>query len=325
MILVTGGAGYIGSNCTKLLLDRGEEVIILDNLSTGYKELIDPRAKFIEGDVGDKTLVNQILDQGEVEGIFHFAGSLSVEESTRLPALYYRNNVLNSLNLVECAIEFNVPHLIFSSTSAVYGDEVENPVRESMTCSPESPYGKSKKAVEWIIQDLAKAHQDKISFALLRYFNVAGASEDGRLGQYKSQALLKVMSEVATGQRKELEIYGDDYDTVDGTCVRDYIHVVDLCRAHLWAFDYLKKGGRSDFFNLGYGKGFSVKEMAVAYEKAIDQPIPKKIGPRRPGDMVAVYSNTDKIEKSFEVDWNFNDVEKICQSAFEFEKKFVLK
>ena len=267
-VLVTGGAGYIGSHMALELLDAGEDVAVLDNLSTGVRWAVPKQAALFEGDVGDRQLVRRIVDEHQVDAIIHFAASVVVPESVAYPLGYYLNNTVKSHALIEAAIQAKVRHFIFSSTAAVYGMPGDQPVREDASLAPMSPYGSSKMMTELILADAARAHG--LTFTVLRYFNVAGADVKGRSGQSTPRAthLLKVACETALGKRSHMEVFGTDYPTPDGTCVRDYIHITDLTRAHMAALGHLRGGGSSAIYNCGYGRGFSVLEVIDAVRRA---------------------------------------------------------
>jgi UDP-glucose 4-epimerase len=253
-VLVTGGAGYIGSHMVLELLEANEDVIVLDNLSTGFRWAVAPEAGFVEGDVCDHNLVRRLLLKNDIDAVLHFAGSIVVPESVSDPLGYYLNNTCKSRTLIATAVETQVPHFIFSSTAAVYGMPEENPVGEDAALAPISPYGSSKLMTEIMLRDASHAHP--LRYVALRYFNVAGADPEGRSGQSTPNAthLIKVAVETALGQRSHLEVFGTDYPTPDGTCIRDYIHVRDLVAAHLYALAHLREGGASEVLNCGYGK-----------------------------------------------------------------------
>src|SRR5574337_1278306 len=242
-VLVTGGAGYIGSHMAYELVDAGEKVVVLDNLSTGRRASVPPQAELIVGDFGDEALVRDLLKSRKIESIIHFASKIVVPESVADPLAYYQNNTASARSLLACAVEAGVKHFIFSSTAAVYGEPEHNPVTEDESLKPVSPYGRSKLMVEWMLEDVSRAHD--LRYVALRYFNVAGADPKGRTGQSTPNAthLIKVACEVALGRRAKLDIFGADYPTPDGTCIRDYIHVGDLARAHSAALAYLRGGG----------------------------------------------------------------------------------
>lgn len=309
-VLVTGGSGYIGSHtCVQLLL-QGHEVIILDNLCNSKRSVLPiierlggKSATFVEGDIRNEALMTEILHDHAIEAVIHFAGLKAVGESVAKPLEYYDNNVTGTLKLVSAMRAAGVKNFIFSSSATVYGDQPKIPYVESFpTGTPQSPYGKSKLMVEQILTDLQKA-QPEWSIALLRYFNPVGAHESGLLGEDPKGIpanLTPYVAKVAVGELKEVQVYGDDYDTPDGTGVRDYIHVVDLAKGHVAVIDHIDKEGVF-VYNLGTGHGYSVLEVIKAYEKAAGHPIPYAIKPRRPGDIAACYADASKAEK--ELGW----------------------
>ena len=319
-ILITGGAGYIGSHIVSLLGETGEDIIILDNLSTGKKENI-LFGKLIIGDLQDQSLLDKVFTENNIEAVMHFAGSIVVPESVENPIYYYNNNTVNSLNLIKTCIKFKTKKFIFSSTAAVYGMTESGLASEKTPTNPINPYGRSKLMTEWMLEDISHAHD--FSYVALRYFNVAGASKTGKIGQSTPKAthLLKTAAEVATNKRASMAIFGTDYNTPDGTCIRDYIHVDDLAQAHLDALSYLKSGGQSQILNCGYGYGFSVKEVINSVEKYIDHKLNVEIGPRRAGDAVTIISIADKIKKILGWVPKYNDLDYIVKSAVEWEKK----
>ncbi|MCB0342153.1 MAG: UDP-glucose 4-epimerase GalE [Bdellovibrionales bacterium] len=321
-ILVTGGAGYIGSHVAHLANKKGYELVIVDDLSTGHKRATPPNAVFVEGNVGDRELMEKVFRNERPEAVMHFAAHIEVEESVHNPLKYYQNNTVNTLKLLETCIKHQVHRFIFSSTAAVYGTPQSLPVDETSLVAPINPYGHSKAMSEQILKDLASS-ESAFRYVALRYFNVAGASGNGHIGQSYPNAthLIKVTAEVATGQRQSLKVFGTDYDTVDGTCVRDYIHVDDIAQAHLDALDYLKNGGASDVFNCGYGHGTSVKEVIQAFENSTGVKIPFENAPRRAGDSEALYSNNEKIKTVLGWRPQFDDLNYICKTAFDWESK----
>ena len=296
-VLVTGGAGYIGSHMVLRLIDAGEDVIVLDNLVTGFDWAVDGRARLVVGNAGDADLVAGILAKNAVESIIHFAGSVVVPESVTDPLKYYRNNTAVSRSLLEAAVTGGVKHFIFSSTAAVYGMTGLDPVSEEVPLNPMSPYGKSKLMTEMMLADVAAAHS--ITYGVLRYFNVAGADPGGRVGQSTSGAthLIKVAAQAALGQRDKVGIFGTDYPTRDGTGIRDYIHVSDLAEAHALLLGYLRKGGASTTMNCGYGQGFSVREVIRTVREVTGADFVAEELPRRPGDPASVVARADKVRQ----------------------------
>lgn len=322
-ILVTGGAGYIGSHMVIELLDAGEQVVVIDNLSTGFRQAVPEEATLIVGDIGDQSMVDEIIATHQVDAIIHFAGSVVVPDSIVDPLGYYHNNTIRSRSLLESAVVNAVPHFIFSSTAAVYGIPEDNPVLESAPLNPISPYGASKLMTEWMLRDVAKVHE--IEYVALRYFNVAGADPKGRVGQSTARAthLIKVASQVAIGDRSHLDIYGRNYDTPDGTCVRDYIHVTDLVKAHLRALAYLRAGGESSVFNCGYGHGMSVLEVIDAVERAIGGKIEVNSAKRRAGDPPMLVAGADRIRQILGWSPEHGDIDQIVTSALEWERRLM--
>ncbi|MEN5082088.1 UDP-glucose 4-epimerase GalE [Bosea sp. TWI1241] len=296
-ILVSGGAGYIGSHMVLELLDRGERVVVLDDLSTGAWWAVPPQAVFVQGDMGDQALVERVIAENGVTAIAHFAARIVVPDSVADPLGYYLNNTVKTRALLESAVRGGVRHMIFSSTAAVYGEPSVSPVPEDLALAPINPYGRSKLMSEWMLADVARAHG--LSYVALRYFNVAGADPRGRSGQSSATAthLIKVASQAALGERAGLEIFGDDYPTPDGTCVRDYIHVTDLARAHLAALDHLRAGGETLTLNCGYGRGYSVKEVVEVVKAVSGVDFPVKLSPRRPGDPASLIAGADRIRE----------------------------
>ena len=296
-ILVSGGAGYIGSHMVLELLDRGERVVVLDDLSTGAWWAVPPQAVFVQGDMGDQALVERVIAEHGVTAIAHFAARIVVPDSVADPLGYYLNNTVKTRALLESAVRGGVRHVIFSSTAAVYGEPSVSPVPEDLALAPINPYGRSKLMSEWMLADVARAHG--LSYVALRYFNVAGADPRGRSGQSSATAthLIKVASQAALGERAGLEIFGDDYPTPDGTCVRDYIHVTDLARAHLAALDHLRAGGETLTLNCGYGRGYSVKEVVEVVKAVSGVDFPVKLSPRRPGDPASLVAGADRIRE----------------------------
>jgi len=320
-ILVTGGAGYIGSHMVLELLDAGERVVVLDNLSTGLERLVAKPARLIEGDIGDEHLVRLILKRHSIEAVVHFAGSIVVPESVANPLLYYHNNTAKSRALIAAAVAAGVRNFIFSSTAAVYGNPEQTPVPETAGLKPMSPYGTSKLMTELMLADTARAHDFR--YVALRYFNVAGADPAGRSGQSTPKAthLIKVASEAALGKRSHLDVFGTDYPTSDGTCVRDYIQVSDLAKAHMAALRYLRDGGTSDVFNCGYSKGYSVLEVVDAVKRVSGRDFEVRLSPRRPGDPASIVADSAKIRAMLGWTPEQDDLDRIVAQALGWEEK----
>jgi len=320
-VLVTGGAGYIGSHMVHELLGRGEQVVVLDNLTTGFRFLVPASVPFVVGSTGDRDLVARTLRQHKIDAVIHFAASIVVPDSVRDPLGYYRNNTLNTCNLIDVAIECGVKQFIFSSTAAVYGNAEHVPVREDEPTAPIAPYGTSKLMSEIMLHDAARAHG--LRFVVLRYFNVAGADPKGRTGQSTPQAthLIKVACEAALGKRAKLDVYGADYPTPDGTCQRDYIHVSDLVSAHSAALAHLRSGGASSTFNCGYGRGASVFEVISSVKRVSGVDFKVDIAPRRDGDPAALIANVERIHASLDWQPQFQDLDTIVTHALAWERK----
>ena len=319
-ILVTGGAGYIGSHMCWALDDAGEEIVVIDNLSTGFEWAIPPNAKFYRGDIEDNVLLAKIRAENEIEAIIHFAGSIIVPESLTAPLKYYRNNTANSRGLIEFAVEAGIKYFVFSSTAAVYGTpKSDEAVDESVVTSPESPYGMSKLMTEHMLKDTSYAHDFR--FTALRYFNVCGADPNGRTGQSTQGAthLIKVACEAALGKREKIEVFGTDYPTPDGTCIRDYIHVWDLVNAHLCALKRLRSGGKSLIANCGYGKGYSVLEVLDAVKKVSGNDFRVDFSPRRAGDAVRIIANSALIKKETGWEPKLDNLDLILRHALDWE------
>lgn len=322
-VLVTGGAGYIGSHMVLGLLDAGEDVVVFDNLSTGHRRLVDPRAIFVEGDLNAPDGINRCLDNHSVDAILHFAGSIIVPESVADPLQYYKNNTAASRNLIEAAVTHQVRHFIFSSTAAVYGSVGSDPVTEATTTQPESPYGTSKLMTEWMLRDVALAAP--LTYGVLRYFNVAGADPKGRSGHCSPNAthLIKVACKAALGQRDHIAVFGSDFDTADGTGVRDYIHVSDLVDAHALMLRYLREGGDSTVMNCGYGVGSSVREVIAVVKEVSGVDFDVQEAPRRPGDPAQVIADSTRLRSV--LDWRpqHNDLRVMVKSAYDWDLKMV--
>jgi UDP-glucose 4-epimerase len=318
-ILVTGGAGYIGSHMVLELVDAGEEVVVLDNLSTGFEWAVARSAELVVGDIGDAELVGRVLRERQVEAIIHFAGSIVVPESVSNPLMYYENNTVKSRGLIAAAVASGVKQFIFSSTAAVYGNPAENPVTETADLRPMSPYGWSKLMTEIMLRDTAAAHDFR--YVALRYFNVAGADPKGRSGQSTPKAthLIKVACETALGKRGHMEVFGTDYPTRDGTCIRDFIHVKDLARAHVAALTHLRAGGEANVFNCGYSKGYSVLEVLDAVKRVAGKNMDIRYSPRRPGDPAAIVAASSKIRDQLGWVPEHDDLDRIVAQALAWE------
>jgi UDP-glucose 4-epimerase len=319
-VLVTGGAGYIGSHTVWDLVDAGETVIVVDDLSTGFRWAIAPEVELVSGDIGDREFIGALIARHGVDEIIHFAGSVVVPDSVADPLGYYLNNTVKSRALIEAAIKGGVTRLVFSSTAAVYGMTGDEPLKEDAPLNPISPYGRSKLMTEMMLSDCATAHD--FSFAALRYFNVAGSDPKGRTGQATRGAthLIKVAAEAALGKRPGVEIFGTDYPTPDGTGVRDFIHVSDLARAHLAALAYLRAGGNSLIANCGYGHGFSVLQVLEAIERVGGTKLNVSDGPRRPGDPASVIADPALIRSSFDWVAEYDDLDFIVRTALSWEE-----
>ena len=319
-VLVVGGAGYIGSHQVKSLCDQQYQVIVLDNLNTGFAQAVDNRAKFIKGDVRDYALVKSILEQGKITAVFHFAALSLVGESCEKPLDYYNNNVLGMEILLAAMRDAQVKKIIFSSTAATYGKHDIMPITEEYATKPENPYGETKLAMEKMMHWVDKAHG--IKSVALRYFNVAGASACGNIGECHNPEthLIPIVLQVALGKKASIAIYGNDYNTPDGTCIRDYVHVSDLVDAHILALEYLNAHDRSEIFNVGYGKGFSVQEVIEVARKVTGHAIPSILHPRRAGDPDALIAANGKICKVLAWKPQFNNIEYIIKSAYDFHK-----
>ncbi|WP_428427421.1 UDP-glucose 4-epimerase GalE [Pararhizobium sp.] len=325
-VLVTGGGGYIGSHMVWALLDAGEQVVVIDRLSTGFRWAIAPEARFYEGDIADTALMQQIFADNDIDSIIHFAGSIVVPESVADPLGYYENNTVKSRSLIASAVAAGIPYFVFSSTAAVYGTpDVLEPVTESVNLKPESPYGSSKLMTEIMLRDTAAAHA--FTYTALRYFNVAGADPKGRSGQSSALAthLIKVACATALGKRQSMSVFGTDYPTPDGTCVRDYIHVWDLVQAHLKALQRMRAGGGSLAANCGYGHGFSVLEVLDAVREVHGEDFPVTFSERRAGDPAMIVANPALAKQ--ELGWvpQYDDLNGIIRSALDWELHLMRK
>jgi UDP-glucose 4-epimerase len=314
-ILVVGGAGYIGSHMVKDLLDTGYGVITLDDLSTGHRELV-PGGEFIEGGLGDRVLLDNLFSTHPISAVMHFAAFSLVGESVENPLKYYRNNMAATAELLDSMICHNVKRFIFSSTAAVYGEPVEIPITEDHPCNPTNPYGASKIGVERMLKDCDSAYG--LKYISLRYFNASGADESGNIGErhHNETHLIPLILEVATGRRENIKIFGTNYPTPDGTCIRDYIHVSDLTRAHLLALDTLMSGGDSSVYNLGNNRGYSVREVIELARKVTGKPIPAIEADKRPGDPAVLIASSDKIKEALGWKPQYEDLETIIKTAW---------
>jgi UDP-glucose 4-epimerase len=320
-ILVTGGAGYIGSHMVYELSDAGEDVIVLDNLTTGFHWALPESARLVIGDIGDEHLLNALMQSTQINAIIHFAGSIVVPESVVDPLGYYLNNTVKSRALIAAAVTNGVKRFVFSSTAAVYGTPATNPVTETAPLQPMSPYGSSKLMTEIMLADTARAHDFR--YVALRYFNVTGADPAGRTGQSTKGAthLLKVACETALGKRGVIDVFGTDYPTPDGTCIRDYIHVKDLARAHVAALKYLERGGASEIFNCGYARGFSVLEVIDAVKRVSGRDFAVRLSERRLGDPTAIVADSTKLRSGLEWSPEYDDLDGIVSHALAWEDK----
>jgi UDP-glucose 4-epimerase len=321
-VLVTGGAGYIGSHTVYALLDRGDKVVVLDNLSTGVRSLVSEHAAFVRGDIADTALVKRLVSEYGVDAAVHFAGSIVVPDSIADPLGYYENNTVKSHALISALVDCGVKYFIFSSTAAVYAETAPQPLVETAIKVPISPYARSKLMTEWILEDVARAHDFRA--IVLRYFNVAGADPKGRTGQSTPKAthLIKRAARVALGREPYLNIFGTDYPTPDGTGVRDYIHVTDLANAHVLALEALRAGHPAAVYNCGYGQGFSVRQVVGGMESVLGKTLPVKEAPRRPGDPAALVSDPNRIKSTLGWKPVHNNLDGIIRSALEWERRF---
>ena len=319
-ILVVGGAGYIGSHMIKRFQDTDHQIEVLDNLSTGF-EVNTQNYKLHVCDLSNKDQVHQILKDNNYESIMHFASFINVGESYIYPKKYYDNNVINTLNLLDCMVDLKISNFIFSSTAAVYGEPSSTPIKEDQNIAPVNPYGNTKAIVEKILKDYDEAYG--LKYISLRYFNACGAHIDGTIGERHDPEthLIPLILQSASGRRKDLKVYGDDYDTKDGTCVRDYIHVMDLADAHLLSLEKLIKNQKSDIYNIGNNQGFSVKEIISMAEKVTQSKIPYEITSRRKGDPSELIADNKKISENLNWSANYSDLQTILETAWEWEKR----
>ena len=319
-VLVAGGAGYIGSHCVRQLQEAGHHPIVVDNLAYGHRGAVHEDVPFHKTDIGDSETLVEILRREEIEAVMHFAAFCYVGESVEKPLLYYRNNVVATLALLGAMQEAGVKKFIFSSTCATYGIPAELPITEEFPQIPINPYGNTKLAIEMALQDLAKA--GSLSFAAFRYFNAAGASEDGSIGEDHDPEthLIPLAIDAAMGLRPPLQVFGEDYDTPDGTCLRDYVHVDDLSRAHILALDKLDKPGTALCFNLGTGQPFSVKDVIETVSEVLKRPVPWEAAPRRPGDPPALYADSTKAKSELGWKVQYQSLRPIVETAWRWHQ-----
>ena len=320
-ILVCGGAGYIGSHAVHALVEKGEQVVIVDNLQTGHRGALNPAATFYEGDIRDAAVLDKIFTENKIEAVIHFAANSLVGESVEKPLLYFNNNVYGMQVLLEAMVRHGIDKIVFSSTAAVYGEPKRVPIHEDDETHPTNPYGETKLTMEKMMKWVSRANG--VRYVSLRYFNAAGALPDGSIGEDHATEthLIPLILQVPLGKRDHITVFGEDYPTPDGTCLRDYIHVVDLADAHVLALDYLRQGGESNIFNLGNGQGFSVKEMIAAAQKATGRSIKVEIGARRAGDPAQLIASSEKARTV--LGWNpqFTDVEQVISTAWTWHEK----
>lgn len=320
-VLVPGGAGYIGSHIVRELISRGEDVVVIDNLENGHKQAVHPKARFHEGDIRDREFLDRVLDEEkDIDAVIHFAANSLVGESMAKPLKYYDNNVNGTRILLEALRDHGIRNVVFSSTAATYGEPERVPILETDRTQPTNPYGETKLAMEKMFKWVDEA--DGIKYVSLRYFNACGADESGEIGEdhHPESHLIPLILQVPLGQREEISIFGDDYPTPDGTCIRDYIHVTDLADAHLKAVDYLRAGNDSNIFNLGNGVGFSVQEVVDTARQVTGHPIPAKIVPRRAGDPAQLIASSDKAREVLGWDPKHDSLEEIIASAWKWHQ-----
>lgn len=319
-ILVLGGAGYIGSHTVYELIDSGADVVIADNLQTGYIQAVHPKARFYKGDIRDKAFLDNLFKQEKVEAVIHFAANSLVGESMVEPLKYYDNNLCGTMVLLKSMVENGIDNIVFSSTAATYGEPESIPILETDKTEPTNTYGETKLSMEKMFKWVSKAHG--LRYVSLRYFNACGAHVSGQIGEAHNPEshLIPIILQVPNGQREAVSVFGDDYNTKDGTCVRDYIHVTDLAQAHILAVNYLKKGNESNIFNLGNGVGFTVNEVIETARKVTGHPIPAVIAPRRAGDPAILIASSEKAKKVLGWKPEHDSLEEIIASAWKWHK-----
>lgn len=319
-VLVLGGAGYIGSHTVYELIEDGHEVIVADNLQTGFKEAVHPEARFYNLDIRDRKALDDLFEKEKIDGVIHFAASSQVGESMKDPLKYYDNNLAGTINLLEAMVDHGVKNIVFSSTAATYGEPENIPILESDKTEPTNTYGETKLAMEKMMNWVDKAHD--LRYVALRYFNASGAHPSGKIGEAHNPEthLIPLILQVPNGQRETISIFGDDYPTKDGTCIRDYIHVLDLADAHVLALKYLLNGGKSDVFNLGNGVGFTVKEVIDQAREVTGHPIPARIVDRREGDPAQLIASSEKAKTILGWKPQYDDLETIITTAWNWHK-----
>lgn len=319
-ILVLGGAGYIGSHTVYELIDSGADVVIADNLQTGYIQAVHPKARFYKGDIRDKAFLDNLFKQEKIEAVIHFAANSLVGESMVEPLKYYDNNLCGTMVLLKSMVENGIDNIVFSSTAATYGEPESIPILETDKTEPTNTYGETKLSMEKMFKWVSKAHG--LRYVSLRYFNACGAHVSGEIGEAHNPEshLIPIILQVPNGQREAVSVFGDDYNTKDGTCIRDYIHVTDLAQAHILAVNYLKKGNESNIFNLGNGVGFTVNEVIETARKVTGHPIPAVIAPRRAGDPATLIASSEKAKKVLGWKPEHDSLEEIIASAWKWHK-----
>ena len=319
-VLVLGGAGYIGSHTVYELIDNGYDTVVADNLSTGHIQAVHPKARFYKGDIRDKEFLNDLFKKEDIDSVIHFAAYSLVGESMQEPIKYYNNNLYGTMNLLECMESNNVKNIVFSSTAAVYGEPERVPIAESDFTNPTNTYGETKLSMEKMMKWQSQAKG--LNFVALRYFNACGAHVSGEIGEdhFPETHLIPIILQVPNKKLSAITIFGNDYNTPDGTCIRDYVHVTDLARAHILAMEYLKKGGSNNVFNLGSGVGFSVKEIVEAAEKATGFEIPKEFGQRRAGDPAKLIASSQKAKEVLGWKPEFDNIDYIIKTAWLWHK-----